>query len=84
MNGVNGYVVRGRGAYASARIFLPCAGLGAGPSLYDAGSRGGFWSSVPNSVVSDYARDLDFGSGYHRTNFYDRHTGQSVRPVQGF
>ncbi|MBR1921070.1 MAG: hypothetical protein IJ829_03570, partial [Kiritimatiellae bacterium] len=32
-NGVNGYVVRGKGDYASASIFLPAAGLGYGTSL---------------------------------------------------
>ncbi len=51
-NGANGYVVRGRGAYSSASIFLPAAGLGGGgfgdgTSLYRAGSLGYYWSSVP-------------------------------------
>ena len=40
MNGVRGYVVRGRGSYSSAWIFLPCAGYGLGTSLYNAGSGG--------------------------------------------
>ena len=83
MNGVNGYVVRGRGKYASASIFLPCAGLGYGTSLYDAGSYGNYWSSVPDSG-SRYAWDLYFDSGGHGTYDIGRYNGRSVRPLQGF
>ena len=82
-NGVNGYVVRGRGDYASASIFLPAAGYGYGTSLYYAGSGGDFWSSVPYSD-SYGAGYLDFGSGSHGTSYGYRDGGQSVRPVQGF
>ena len=84
MNGVNGYSVRGRGAYASASIFLPCTGYGNGTSLLDAGSYGYYWSSVPSSDSNGRAWCLDFGSGYHGTHGYYRYYGQSVRPVQGF
>ena len=82
--GVNGYVVRGRGAYASNSIFLPAAGYGYGTSLNDSGSYGYYWSSVPNSGY-DNARYLDFSSGDHITGYYDiyRYYGFSVRPVQG-
>ena len=86
-NGVDGYVVRGRGAYASASIFLPCAGYGDGTSLFSAGSYGFFWSSVPVSVSGSYdfnAWYLYFNSGYHNTSSYDRYGGYPVRPVQGF
>ena len=83
MNGVNGYVIRGRGEYASACIFLPCAGCGCGPSLGNTGSDGRYWSSVPGS--DDYgAWGLYFDSGYPGTSYYYRRNGQSVRPVQGF
>ncbi len=84
MNRVNGYVVRGRGSYASAWIFLPAAGYGDGPSLYSAGSGGYYWSSVPGS--DDYgAWNLGFSSSGHGPYRYDyRLNGQSVRPVQGF
>ncbi len=85
-NGVNGYVVKGTGAYASASIFLPCAGYGNGTSLNNAnaGSEGDYWSSVPYSDRS-YAWSLGFKSSYHSTNgHYFRNYGQSVRPVQGF
>ena len=86
-NGVKGYVVRGRDKYASASIFLPCAGYGYGTSLYNAGSGGYYWSSVPRSDgIGDSAWGLYFNSGGHDTNYgyYSRDTGQSVRPVQGF
>ena len=82
-NGVKGYIVRGRGAYASNSIFLPAAGFGVGTSLY-AGSLGRYWSSVPDSD-DDVSRGLYFRSGSRSTNYYyDRYGGQSVRPVQGF
>ena len=85
MNGVNGYVVRGRGNYASASIFLPCAGFGHGASLGHAGSTGAYWASVPHSDYNDFeAWDLGFNSGRHAVSYYYRYFGQSVRPVQGF
>ena len=82
-NGVNGYIVRGKGDYSSVSIFLP-AGYVDEPSLYDAGSYGFYWSSVPNS---DYYRAwyLGFDSSYHGTDSYGRRdAAHSVRPLQGF
>ena len=85
INGINGYAIRGRGDYASKSIFLPCAGCGYGPSLFNAGSGGNYWSSVPCSDSNYYAWGLYFfSSGHHDTDSYDRRYGQSVRPVQGF
>ena len=83
MNGVYGYIVRGRGSYASNSIFLPCAGRGYGSSLRNAGSFGYYWSSVPRS---DYFNTWDFffNSGCLYASYIDRYYGQSVRPVQGF
>ena len=83
-NGVNGYVVRGRGEYASNSIFLPCAGYGGGASLYNSGFNGFYRSSVPRSDSSRYSWDLYFYSGGHDTGNLSRYDGQSVRPVQGF
>ncbi len=83
VNGVNGYCVRGRGGYASAKIFLPCAGRGDGTSLDSAGSYGYYWSSVPSSG-SNGAWSLRFNSGDHSTYYFYRNYGRSVRPVQGF
>ncbi len=84
VNGVNGYVVRGKGEYSSKSIFLPCAGFGNGTSLNYAGSYGHYWSSVPTPDNS-YAWGLAFNSGDHSADDYGyRNFGQSVRPVQGF
>ncbi len=83
LNGVNGYIVRGRGAYASNSIFLPCAGYGYGTSLDDSGSDGYYWSSGPNpDFIAGY---LYFYSGSHYTfnYYYFRYFGRSVRPVRG-
>ena len=84
-NGVHGYIVRGKGKYVSASIFLPCAGTGFGSSLYFAGSLGDYWSSVPGSDYGDYyAWSLYFNSGDLGTDYGSRYDGRSVRPVQGF
>ena len=82
MNGVNGYVIRGKGDYSSASIFLPCVGDGVRTSLRYAGSHGCYWSSVPSTDTN--ARLLYFYSSNHRTDSYGRSRGQSVRPLQGF
>ena len=66
-NGSEGYLVRGRGAYSSASIFLPAAGYGYGTSLGYAGSLGYYWSSVPNESDSYSAWGLYFYPGNHRT-----------------
>ena len=82
-NGVNGYVVCGRGNYASKSIFLPAAGEGDGASLGHSCSTGVYWSSVSNSD-SVYAYDLLFLSIIRGTSYGNRFLGQPVRPVQGF
>ena len=85
VNGVAGYVVRGRDSYASKSIFLPCAGYGIGTSPVYAGSNGGYWSSVPRSGIYYLAWNLDFYSSNLSTNSDgDRYFGRSVRPLQGF
>ena len=84
INGVEGYIVRGRGEYVSASIFLPAAGYGYGTSLSTAGSDGYYWSSVPGSGSSSSSWGLYFNSGSHYTTNGNRDYGQSVRPVQGF
>ena len=83
-NGVNGYFVKGKGAYASASIFLPCGGGGQGPSLNHAGLGGYYCSSIPSSDDSDYAWNLFFISSYLDTGYNSRYNGQPVRPLQGF
>ena len=86
MNGVNGYIVKGRGDYASNSIFLPAAGYGHGTSLNYSGSYGGYWSSDPYSNDGyDYAWNLDFDSGtYYMYDGGDRNNGRTVRPLTGF
>ena len=84
LNGVNGYVIRGRGDYASNGIFLPCAGRGDWISLLSAVSDGFYWSSVPYSRNSSYSWNLSFFSGSYGANSnVNRCGGQSVRPLQG-
>ncbi len=83
-NGVDGYVVRGKGDYSSASIFLPAAGGGFGTSLSYSGSYGGYWSSVPYSDFGNYALSLYFYSSRRFTDFDYRSYGRSVRPLQGF
>lgn len=83
-NGIVGYVVKGKGAYASASIFLPCAGYGDGTSLLSAGSSVGYWASVPRSDYDRSAWILYFSSSGRGANVSTRYGGQSVRPVQGF
>ena len=85
-DGVNGYVVRGKGTYASNSIFLPCAGYGYGTSLYNSGSYGRYWSSVPYSGLYNYHYMwlLGFDSGNRSMgNGANRYYGFSIRPVQG-
>jgi hypothetical protein len=86
MNGVNGYEVRGRGAYASNSIFLPCAGLGSDSSLVSARSNGFYWSSVPyiGNTGDGFSSSLCFDSSRHRANCTLVFCGSTVRPVQGF
>ena len=83
VNGVRGCVVKGKGTYASASIFLPGVGRVSGTSLYSYGLDGDYWSSVPYSDNYD-SWSLYFSSSHHNTSSYDRDFGFSVRPVQGF
>ncbi len=75
-NGVLGYKVTGTNGNS---IFLPAAGVRIGPSLYDAGDYGRYWSSLPLSADSAY--DLLFSYGSIHTGWGYRYDGQSVRPV---
>ena len=89
MNGVKGYVVRGKGVYASNSIFLPAAGRGYWTSLSNGGSGIGlYWSSVPISDTYNYgywAYELVLDSDGHNTctGYYRRDYGYTIRPVQG-
>ena len=80
---MNGYIVRGRGAYASNRIFLPAAGHGDRTSHYFFGSHGFYWSSVPGLTIYDIATHLRYNSVDYYLHNYRYTYGFSVRPVQG-
>ncbi len=85
VNGVKGFVVRGKGAYASASIFLPAAGEGYDSVLLDDGKRGAYWSSVPWAGDNAEAWSLEtYASRLDYVQSRSRSFGRSVRPVQGF
>ena len=83
-NGVNGRLVKGRGAYSSKSIFLPAAGAGYDSYLGGLGSVGSYWSSAPYSDSSLQAWYLFFYSSNFYRSIYYLYPGQSVRPVRGF
>ena len=83
LNGVNGYIVRGRGAYVTNSIFLPKTGRGVNYStlLSNPGSNGFYWSSVPSPNDSC---DAYLFRSYVGHDMYCswRCYGMSIRPVQ--
>ena len=87
LNGVNGYVVSGRGDFGAASIFLSCAGSGDEISLKGAGSECYFWSCVscPDDGCGNNAWGLYFNVYLHATDgIGGRNIGLPVRPVQRF
>ena len=84
LNGVDGYVVKGKGDYASASIFLPKAGYGSGTNITDVGSIGYFWSATPHSSGGLASKALYVGGmlDMQTVSYYNRNYGQSIRPVQ--
>lgn len=90
MNGVNGYIFRGKGSYASGSIFLPCAGSGSKSSLERVGVSGAYWSAVPKSVergyvcTSAYALVFRQDMCFKKAVYGGRYLGYSVRPVQDY
>ena len=83
-NGVYGRLVTGKGDYSSRSIFFPAAGFGDSSYLDGPGSRGGYWSSTPESGYSYYAWRLYFGSGSFYRDINYPYSAQSVRPLRGF
>ena len=89
MNGVKGFVVRGREDFASASIFLPAAGRGVGTSLNLIDKCGYYLSSAIRGNLDAYCLSFSFfsNSPAHSTGFETtdhRYYGRSIRPVQGF
>ena len=95
-NDVNGYVVSGRGDYASASFFVPAAGAGVEEKWWWHGSAGFLWSGEPglDAPETDFAWCLEFGVrsfGPPKKNklavkmdcSWERRLGRSVRPVRG-
>lgn len=78
-NGVNGYKVTSK--INGNSIFLPAAGGCNGISLYDAGSRGYYWSSSLNTSYPNNAWSIYFNSCSQDRANYARYNGFSVRPV---
>lgn len=81
VNGVNGYVVRGKGGYASASIFLPAGGCGRQLALNDAGSKGYYWSSFTKDSGT-YAWRLFIYPERPLAGEADRFCAYLIRPVQ--
>lgn len=80
-NGVNGRLFT---ATNGNSLFLPAAGYRTGTSLYDAGTRGDYWSSSLSTYTGgpSHAWVLDFSSGSCGMGNGTRYVGQSVRPVR--
>ena len=87
LNGVAGVVVRGRGAYSSASIFLPYAGYANGTSHMSAGSDHGCVRCWTSSVYMTYDHGLysyifEFFANVIHMNWTTRYDGMPIRPVQ--
>ena len=93
MNGVNGVIVQGRGAYASNSIFLPASGGGYKTSLRDYNWHGYYRSSSPaddpfsSSSLNDNSSWIIFFQHLHDSNdnfcYSDwRFGGYTIRPVK--
>ena len=82
-NGVHGYLVTGRGAYADKSIFLPAAGRAAEKEFYNYPENSGFyWASERGSSSSQHwSSGLNFKNDNFGTYTYPRERGQSVRAV---
>ncbi len=75
LNGVDGYLICGRGDYALANIFLPCIRLDNVTAL-------NYWSSVPYSSNSNDAWNLNINAVRHWMVLGHRFYGFVVRPIQ--
>ena len=87
LNGVNGCVVRGRGAYSGNSIFLPAAGCG-DDTMRMASLTGFYWSSRSQLTTLHYSTwFLHFAdSNNHEITWefgFRRYRGYTIRSVQG-
>ena len=84
LNGVNGFIVHGKGDYASNSIFIPGGGYGDGSSLINAGLTGQFLSSEPYHDGMD-AWEIFYSAAVTGSVYWtERRLGKSIRPVQSF
>lgn len=92
-NSLNGYenygfVVRGRGDFKDASIFLPAAGVGHETSFSGRAKYGDYTSSAPYQEGSAYdcwLLSFQYDSVVGSTSMWgDRYNGHPIRPVQGF
>ena len=85
MNDVDGFVVSGKGNYATNSIFLSDTGYGKG-NLIERGDSGYYWSSCLTSVEAYiwYSGGLFFAGSFYDGNYiyYSRSYGMPIRPVQ--
>ena len=80
LNGVDGYLVTGKGDYSSNSIFLPAAGYDGGSGLRDLdGENGNYWSSTSGGSWEAWFLHCTSGS-FNVCNEY-RDLGFSVRAV---
>ena len=86
-NGVDGAIVRGRGNYNIAYIFIPFVGIGDGTSIQWASDDELYlWSSMPYSSEKHSWALFLYSNGVHNVDSYYRNffrfAGFSIRPVQ--
>lgn len=82
-NGVNGYVISGKGDYKSVSIFLPAVGDGYKDACRDYGTHGYYWSSSCTTNYVGYSSFLGFHSNYHFIqSINNRYYGYAIRPVK--
>ena len=87
INDVRGYVICGKGEYASTSIFLPCVGYVNETRVENFGSEGRYWSSVASSKGQGnfdyyYSNCFSLEPYEHLRGRSYRYYGYSIRPVQ--
>ena len=88
MNSVKGYIVCGKDAYASSKIFIPFNGYGHGTSLTETSTLGDYWSSEASSRYDNKTSwSLFIDSGEQNTSnnrllINGRQSGLAIRPVR--
>ena len=80
-NGVNGQLLTSK--HNGATLFLPAAGYYFGTQIYSVGNIAYYWTRDVYATRCYYASYFWFhSSGTYETNYGDRNTGYTVRPVR--